>query len=55
LSNHCQGLRCTFYDIFTKFDAHLLSDPLWNRIRPNTGCGKLTPFFVRIVPYEKGG
>jgi hypothetical protein len=28
LSNHCQGLRCTFYDIFTKFDAHLLSDPL---------------------------
>jgi hypothetical protein len=21
----------------------------------NTGCGKLTPFFVWIVPYEKGG
>jgi hypothetical protein len=19
------------------------------------GCGKITPFFVRIVPYEKGG
>jgi hypothetical protein len=35
-----------------------ISEP--NSYRPRfqwnyTGCGKLTPFFVRIVPYEKGG
>jgi hypothetical protein len=26
LSNHCQGLRCTFSEIYTKFDAVPLSD-----------------------------
>jgi hypothetical protein len=36
LSNHCQGLRHTFSEIYTKFDAHSLSDPMWNHIRPDT-------------------
>jgi hypothetical protein len=33
LSNHCQGLRSTFSEICTKFDAVPLSDPSRNRIR----------------------
>jgi hypothetical protein len=45
LSSHCQGHHLTFSKICTKFYAHLLSDPLWNRIRPDTqlqikGCKK---------------
>jgi hypothetical protein len=35
LSNHCQGLRCNFSKILTKFDAVLLSDLLQNCIRPD--------------------
>jgi hypothetical protein len=35
-TNQCLGLRRTFSEIFTKFDAVPLSDPSWNRIRPNT-------------------
>jgi hypothetical protein len=35
LSNQCQGLRCTFSEICTKFDAIPLSNPSRNRIRPN--------------------
>jgi hypothetical protein len=37
LSNHCQGLRRTLSEICAKFDAVALSDPLRNRIRPDTG------------------
>jgi predicted metal-binding protein len=33
LSNHCQGIRCTFSMICTKFGALLSSDPSRNRIR----------------------
>jgi hypothetical protein len=36
LYNHCHGLCCNFSYIFTKFDAHSLSDPSRNRIRPDT-------------------
>jgi hypothetical protein len=36
LSNHCQGLRHTFSEIFTKFDAVPLWDPWQNRISPGT-------------------
>jgi hypothetical protein len=36
LSNHCQGLRRTFFEIRTKFDAVPLSDPSRNRIRSDT-------------------
>jgi hypothetical protein len=35
--NHCQGLRCIFSKICIKCNAHLLSDLLQNRIRPDTG------------------
>jgi hypothetical protein len=34
LSNHCQGLRNTFSQICTKFDAVPLLDPSQNYIRP---------------------
>jgi hypothetical protein len=36
LFNHCQGLHRTFSETCTQFDAVRLSDPPWNRIRPNT-------------------
>jgi hypothetical protein len=36
LSNHYQGLRHTFSNIYTKFDAVPLSDPSRNHSRPNT-------------------
>jgi hypothetical protein len=36
LSNHCQGLRRTFSEIFTQFGTVLLSYPSRNRIRPDT-------------------
>jgi hypothetical protein len=36
LSNHCQHLHHTFSKIYTEFDSHSLSDPSWNRIRPDT-------------------
>jgi hypothetical protein len=36
LSNHWQGLHRTFSKIRTQFDAVPLSDPSWNRIRPDT-------------------
>jgi hypothetical protein len=36
LSNHCQGLRRTFSEIYTKFVTVPLSDPSRNRIRPDT-------------------
>jgi hypothetical protein len=36
LSNHCQGLRCTFSQICTKFDEVHLSGPSQNQIRPGT-------------------
>jgi hypothetical protein len=36
--------------------ASLSSRNVGTHIHNNViGCGKLTPFFVRIVPYEKGG
>jgi hypothetical protein len=35
LSNHCQGLRRTFSNICTKFDAAPLSDPSRNHSRPD--------------------
>jgi hypothetical protein len=35
-SNHCQGLRRTFPEICIKFGVDPLSDPLRNRIRPDT-------------------
>jgi hypothetical protein len=36
LSNHCQRLRRTPYEICTKFDAVSLSDPSRNHISPDT-------------------
>jgi hypothetical protein len=36
LSNHCQVVRRTSSEIYTKFDAVLLSDPSRNPIRPDT-------------------
>jgi hypothetical protein len=36
LSNHCQGLRLTFYEICIKFDAHSQSDLSRNSIMPDT-------------------
>jgi hypothetical protein len=36
LSNHCQGLRRTFSEVCTEFEAVPLSDPSRNRIRPDT-------------------
>jgi hypothetical protein len=36
LSNHCQRLLCTFFYIYSKFDAVPLSDISRNRIRPDT-------------------
>jgi hypothetical protein len=35
LSNNCQGLRCTSSEICTKFYDVPLSDPSWNRVRPD--------------------
>jgi hypothetical protein len=35
LSHHCQGLRLTFSEISTTFDAVPLSDPSRNRIKPD--------------------
>jgi hypothetical protein len=36
LSNHSQCLCCTVSEICPNFNAHLLSDPSWNCIRPDT-------------------
>jgi hypothetical protein len=36
LSYHFQGLRRTFFEICTEFDAFPLSDPSRNRIRSGT-------------------
>jgi hypothetical protein len=36
LTNHCQGVRHTLFEIYTKCDAQLLSDPSRNRVRPDT-------------------
>jgi hypothetical protein len=32
LPNHCNGLHCTFFKIFTKFDAVPLLDPSQNHM-----------------------
>jgi hypothetical protein len=36
LSNHCQDLRSTFFEVCIKFNAHSLSDPSRNRVMPDT-------------------
>jgi hypothetical protein len=43
LSNHCQGLRLTFPEICTKFEAVPLSDPSRNRVKPDTWLQKRGP------------
>jgi hypothetical protein len=49
LSNICQGLRRTFSEICTKFDAVLLFDSWWNRIRPDSRLQKKK--YVKIPTY----